>query len=522
MRMHAAVRLLVALSILGPALACTGGLEGHDHDHEGAHAEPAEERPDLAVTLYEGPLELFMEYPSLVVGEESPLIAHFTDTRDPEAFEWVTSGRVVVRLAYDDGNEDVFTADELLRNGIFKPIVKPTRAGAGSLSLTLENHPAAGTVNVGPVVVYSTSDDAIAAAPEEEPAESTVGYLKESQWKTVYATATAELVPLRGGIRATGDLRPVAGQAGELVAPFAGRVVPGKRVPYVGMPVSRGELLGHVVPIGGDRAEAELTLSRAEVELDVAEKAARRAESLHPAVVSDRELEAARARVAVAEAEVAAARRQVAAFTGHAGAGTGFELRAPVDGVVTWADVVPGQVVDAGERLIAVVNADRLWLVAQVFETDAMKAEGATGAMFTVSGAERPVVLDDTTGARRVAVGAAVDPITRTVPVIFEFDNPDRLKPGMYVKATVFTSDTRPVLAIPAQAVVEDGGVPVVYVMDGGESFFKRRVALGVRDGDLVEVISGVVEGERVVSRGAYEIKLATASGAIPEHGHQH
>ena len=517
MRLRTA-RLLFALAILGTAPACDRSPEGQAPDD----AQEEEGRPDIAVTLYEGPLELFMEYPAFVVGEDSPLIAHFTDTRDLETFEWVTTGRVIVRLAYGGGGEDTFTADELLRNGIFKPVVNPTQAGEATLSLTLEDHPAAGTINVGAVVVYPTIADAMASEQEEGGGESTVGYLKESQWKTVYATEPAALSPLRGGVRATGDLKPVAGQAGELVAPFAGRVVAGRRVPYVGMEVSKGEFLGYVVPIGGDRAEDELALSRAEVQLQLAEHAAKRAESLYPAVVSEHELETARAKLKVAQAEVVAAQRQLAAWTGHAGAGVGFELRAPVDGVITWADVMPGQVVDAGERLIAVVNVDRLWLVAQVFETDAAKVNDAVGAMFTVSGLEQPVVLDEAGGAHLVAVGAAVDTLTRTVPVIFEFPNPDRLKPGMYAKVTVFTDEARPVLSIPAQAVVEDGGLPVVYVMEGGESFFKRRVTLGVRDGDRVEVLSGVAEGERVVSRGAYEIKLSTASGAIPEHGHQH
>jgi cobalt-zinc-cadmium efflux system membrane fusion protein len=57
--------------------------------------------------------------------------------------------------------------------------------------------------------------------------------------------------------------------------------------------------------------------------------------------------------------------------------------------------------------------------------------------------------------------------------------------------------------------------------MDGGESFFLRRVKTGVRVDGFVQILAGVAEGERVVSRGAFEIKLANAGG-IPAHGHQH
>jgi multidrug efflux pump subunit AcrA (membrane-fusion protein) len=77
-------------------------------------------------------------------------------------------------------------------------------------------------------------------------------------------------------------------------------------------------------------------------------------------------------------------------------------------------------------------------------------------------------------------------------------------------------------LAVPESAIIDDGGQPAVFVMAGGESFWKRRVRLGVRSGGYAQVLEGLSEGDRVVSRGAYEIKLASASGVIPAHGHQH
>ncbi len=510
--------LLCSLVLLPGLLSCHGD---HEHGHDEAE-EPADPRPDIAVTLYQNGLELFMEHPAFVVGQESALIAHFTDTSPSEGYQWVTTGKVTATLRYADGPTESFVANELLRNGIFKPIVVPTRPGAAVLSLLLEGHAAAGEVLVEGVQVHADTASAVAAAPEEEGGEATVGYLKESQWKTVYATELAGPRPLRDGLPATGELGAVAGQEGELVAPFAGRVVTSGRVPHLGMTVRRGELLGEVLPIGGDRAAAEFALQRADAELQVAQSQATRAESLHPAVVSDRELEAAQAALAVATAQVRSATRRLAAWSGDANAGGGFELRSPVAGTVTWSSVVPGQVVDAGQPLVRVVNAERLWLEARVSEQDAARAAQATGAMFTVAGVDEPLVLDASADARLVAVGAAIDPTTRTLPVLFEFANPGWLKPGMYVKATVFVGEASPVLAVPSSAVVDDSGFRTVYVMEGGESFFKRRVTLGPTDSGYVAVLSGVSQGERVVHRGAYEIKLSTASGAIPEHGHQH
>jgi RND family efflux transporter MFP subunit len=190
--------------------------------------------------------------------------------------------------------------------------------------------------------------------------------------------------------------------------------------------------------------------------------------------------------------------------------------------VVSFADVTPGAVVEVGRPLVAVVNPERLWLEARVYEVDAPKVERSPGASFTVAGFSQEFTVDEKTG-RRVAVGSVVDRATRTVPVIFELPNPDGvLKPGMFAKVTLHTGETVRGVAIPESAVVDDGGRPTVYVMEGGESFFKRPIQPGVRSGGWVQVLEGVKEGERVVSRGAYELKLSSATGTIPEHGHAH
>jgi RND family efflux transporter MFP subunit len=190
--------------------------------------------------------------------------------------------------------------------------------------------------------------------------------------------------------------------------------------------------------------------------------------------------------------------------------------------VVSFADVEPGAVVEAGRRLVSVVNTDKLWLEAKVYEPEAPLVEGSLGATFTVSGFEQDFAVGEENG-RLVAVGAVVDRATRTVPVIFELANPGRaLKPGMFARVTIFTGKTIRTIAVPQQALVDDNGKPTVFVMDGGESFFKRAVMTGVRSAGFVQIVDGLSEGDRVVSRGAYEIKLLSASGVIPAHGHQH
>ena len=77
-------------------------------------------------------------------------------------------------------------------------------------------------------------------------------------------------------------------------------------------------------------------------------------------------------------------------------------------------------------------------------------------------------------------------------------------------------------LAIPESALVDEDGRPTVYVQVDGESFRKRDVELGIRDGDFVEVKQGLNEGERIVVKGGYADRLASVSAVIPAHGHTH
>ncbi|WP_052518834.1 efflux RND transporter periplasmic adaptor subunit [Archangium violaceum] len=533
--MSRSLLLVLFLACLSACKRAPGDHEhgaGQDHEH-GAPAASGPERPDESVTVYQDGLELFMEYPAFVVGQPSPLVAHFTDARDPNGFHVVTKGRVTATLRYADGSEERFVAEKLLRDGIFKPEVRPTKAGEGSLTLRLEGEQVSGTVDVGKVVVYPHVAAAVAAAPPEEGGEATVPFLKEQQWKTQYATAPAEPRVLQGGVRATGELKPVAGQAAELSAPVAGRIPVGDRVVHLGQRVRKGEVLVRLMPTsaaaGMDVATVEMEAARARAELGLAEREVTRAEEMFSGkAIPEKQLDAARVAREVAAARVAATERQLALYrstqSGSPGgpSGSAFELRSPVEGVVSYAEVTPGAIVDVGTRLVSVVNPERLWLEARVYEADVAKVERSPGAAFSVAGFEREFSVDEKTG-RRVAVGSVVDRVTRTLPVIFELPNPGGvLKPGMFAKVMLYTGETVRGVAIPESAIIDDNGKPTVFVMEGGESFFKRAIQPGVRSGGYVQVLEGVKEGERIVSQGAYEIKLSTVAGAAVGHGHTH
>ena len=82
----------------------------------------------------------------------------------------------------------------------------------------------------------------------------------------------------------------------------------------------------------------------------------------------------------------------------------------------------------------------------------------------------------------------------------------------MFVEMTIDTSGKTQVLAVPKKAVVTEQGQSFVFVFDGGESFEKRPVSLGVEGADFYEIKSGLKEGERVVTEGIYQLRSTQPS----------
>ncbi|MDP3214632.1 MAG: efflux RND transporter periplasmic adaptor subunit, partial [Deltaproteobacteria bacterium] len=97
-----------------------------------------------------------------------------------------------------------------------------------------------------------------------------------------------------------------------------------------------------------------------------------------------------------------------------------------------------------------------------------------------------------------------------------------RLPLGAFVRAHLIVGEAVRAVAVPAGAIVDDGSQRVVFVQVEGEAFERRVVRLGDSDNGYVAVTDGVRAGERVVTRGAWSVKLAASGGAVPAHGHSH
>jgi multidrug efflux pump subunit AcrA (membrane-fusion protein) len=101
-------------------------------------------------------------------------------------------------------------------------------------------------------------------------------------------------------------------------------------------------------------------------------------------------------------------------------------------------------------------------------------------------------------------------------------DNRPEFLPGVPVEAYLLTNTGSAVLQVPETAVMEDQGNYFVYVQKDGEHFERRAVELGQSNGKMVQINKGLRDGDILVTKGAYNLKLAAGQGSAPAHGHEH
>jgi Cu(I)/Ag(I) efflux system membrane fusion protein len=189
-----------------------------------------------------------------------------------------------------------------------------------------------------------------------------------------------------------------------------------------------------------------------------------------------------------------------------------IRMTAPAAGYVLDRRVAAGRVA-AGEELFRIADLRRVWIVADVSSRDAQYVRPGADVEIAVPGLGRTLH-----GAVSAAVAPQFDPVSQTVNIRLDADNPDgTLRPGMAVAAHVRLA-LPPGLAVPADAVLDTGLKKRVFVERSAGLFEPREVETGWRAGERVEIVRGLAAGERVVVSGTFlldsESRLRRPPGA--------
>jgi membrane fusion protein, copper/silver efflux system len=203
---------------------------------------------------------------------------------------------------------------------------------------------------------------------------------------------------------------------------------------------------------------------------------------------------------------------------------TNVVIRAPVSGTVLERSVAAGQYVDAETPLFTITDLSRLWVLADLYEMDFARAHPGDRAVFMAD-----ALPGRAYDGRVEFVYPTVSSETRTLKLRVPLANAGGvLRPGMYGRVRLIGRESS-ALAVPAEAIVNTGEQDYVFLARAGGRFEPRRVRTGTRDGEWIEILGGVAEGDTVVASASFlidsesRLKAAIAGmGAQPSTEHRH
>jgi len=320
--------------------------------------------------------------------------------------------------------------------------------------------------------------------------------------------ARAERMELAPSLEVPAELMPAPDRVASIGSRAAGRVV--SVSVNTGERVTQGQPLVVMESSEAGAAWADLMAARAR-ESAASQAVERQRRLLESRVTSQRAFEEATAAFEIARAERQAAQTRVATFgvdpTGNPPDDPArLALVSPITGTVTARSANPGDWVDPSNTLLQVVDLSQLWLNAAVYEQEMRFV--AVGQRVQVEVRALPENVFEGTVA---AVAGTLDENTRSVNVRIVLPNPDRtLRPGMFATALIQAThdhEARNLLAIPWAAVQEIDGHQAVFVRVGEGEFELRSVHTAERAGDMIEILTGLEEGEEVVADGSFLLK---------------
>ena len=199
----------------------------------------------------------------------------------------------------------------------------------------------------------------------------------------------------------------------------------------------------------------------------------------------------------------------------------GQAISSPIGGYVKNILVKEGDYVSIGQPLVSVTQNRRLFLRAEVSEKYYPYLRTIGSANFKTPYDNKVYALKELSG-RLLSFGKSAGDNSFYVPVTFEFDNKGDIIPGSFVEVYLLSTPMENAISLPRTALTEEQGLFFVYLQLDEEGYKKQEVTLGADNGQSVQILTGVKAGDPVVVNGAYQVKLASASNAIPAHSHEH
>lgn len=503
------------------------GKTDRNIEHQGEELEEM-----ISLTEWTDFIEIFIELPHIEADVEKDVIFHLTNLHN---FSPVQAGSLLVTFENNQSKVE-FTAPHPSKEGIFIIPIKISQVNLYDLNIIYKNSEFSEKFvfknldlfghtqdhNHEEITIEKSKDNTVEHQHEEtENFSETITFLKEQQWKSHFRTSLVTKQTIKASTSAIAHVEPYQHGYSEIVSPVEGfinikhnqdMVIPGQKV-------RAGDELVHLCPPVGKAnswAERRLNYERAKKNFERAKNL------LDRESISRREFEEIQQLYLI---EKAAFETLLSAFGENAVSldsnSMHFPLTASISGVVAEISVIPGQTVSSGQKLMTIIDPSKVWLRVDVSEKDYFKFKDPQGASIYIPGIDEPVEIQEQ-DLILLSKSDIVNPVNRTIPFLFQVQNRDHLlKIGQFFPISIYSSSKEKKLAVPQTAILDEEINKIVFIQKSGEEFEKRIVKTGATYLDWVEILEGLSEGERIVSQGAYFLKLAATVTAVG-HAHVH
>ncbi len=179
-----------------------------------------------------------------------------------------------------------------------------------------------------------------------------------------------------------------------------------------------------------------------------------------------------------------------------------IQIHSPQNGVISELNIREGMHVMPATVIMSIVDLSNVWLIADVFEQQASWVKLGLNAE-----ASLPYLPGKTFKGQVDFIYPNLEPKTRSLQVRLKFDNPgEMLKPNMFAHVNIFGGPKKDVISVPREALIRSGQSERVIIAKGKGRYSAKEVTSGIESGDMVEIISGLSEGDEVVTSAQFMI----------------
>lgn len=344
----------------------------------------------------------------------------------------------------------------------------------------------------------------------EEAHSDEIIFTKAQAAKTDFEVKEVQPQAFNQVIKTTGQIMPAPGDESVVVATSNGTISFASNNLAEGSAVRQGQTLFSIasknIAEGDHYSKVNASYQRSKSEFERAEKL------IKDKIISRKEFE-------TIQLDYQNAKIAYDAVSGKQSA-KGVGVTAPIGGNLKNILVKDGEYVTVGQALGTVSQNKRLVLRAEVSEKHYKSLSSIHSANFKTPYDNQVYSLAELKG-KLLSFGKASNNNSFFIPISFEFDNKGEVVPGSFAEVFLISNPVENAIAIPVSALTNEMGTFYVYVQLDEEGYRKQEVKTGGNNGKEVQILAGLNAGDRVVTKGAYQVKMASASGAIP-HGHSH